>query len=34
LNTLEDAINDLRKQADGLRQKVKELRNLVSEDDF
>jgi hypothetical protein len=34
LNTLEDAINDLRKQADGLREKVKELRNLVSEDDF
>lgn len=34
LNALEDAVNDLRRQTDGLRDKIKEMRNLISEDDF
>lgn len=34
LNILEDAVNDLRKEADNLKIKIKEMRDLVSEDDF
>lgn len=34
LNILEDVANDLRRQADDLRDKVKEMRKLISEDDF
>ena len=34
LNILEDLANDLRKQADSLRDQVKSMRKLISEDDF
>lgn len=34
LNVLEDLANDLRKQADSLRDQVKSMRKLISEDDF
>ena len=34
IDALEIVINDLRSQADNLRTKVRELRNLISEDDF
>lgn len=34
LNVLEDAVNDLRKQADAFREQIRALRNMVSEDDF
>ena len=34
LNTLEDIANDLRKQADRLRDEVKGMRKLIIEDDF
>ena len=34
LNVLEDIANDLRKQADRLREDVKKMRKLIIEDDF
>ncbi len=34
LDALETAISDLRQQADGLREQVRGLRKLISEDDF
>jgi|694.fasta_scaffold00600_51 hypothetical protein len=34
LNILEDVANDLRRQSDELRNRIKEMRKLISEDDF
>lgn len=34
LNVLEDIANDLRKQADRLRDDIKKMRKLIIEDDF
>lgn len=34
LNVLEDIANDLRRQGDRLRNDVKDMRKLISEDDF
>jgi prefoldin subunit 5 len=34
LNILEDIANDLRRQGDRLREEVRKMRQLISEDDF
>jgi hypothetical protein len=34
LNVLEDISNDLRKQADRMRDDIKKMRKLIIEDDF